>query len=498
MKPLHSDSSAAFSIVSMLAAFLLLAGWTAPAFPQEADSAADKAEDAAEPKTHEVKAERLKLELKLDGTFESAKTVEVSLRPEEWSKLEVQEAQPHGAAVKKGDPLVRLDLDDLQKAIQAAEQAVVLSELSLQESRLSLEALRTTTPIDLAAAERAAKEAQDDLDYFLKVTKERSIKSAEHSLRNAQYSLEYAQEELNQLRQMYKADDITEETEEIILKRAERGVVSAKFSLESSELSTKRTLETTLPRQEQSLKDTTTKQLAGQERARVSLSAATKKAEIALEKQMIEHRTTVEKLKHLQDDLKLLSAVTSPIDGYVFYGRIRNGSWAGMGTLEVALQPGGSLPAKQVFMTVVAPGAARFHTTVAEKDLFQVHANLSGHVKAVAFPEDSFPAKVEIVSRVPSSPGSFDCVVGVADAGDSPILSGMKGSVTIITYDKPEALLVPQSAVFSDDDGDTNYVFVVDGKTHSRQEVTTGRSKDSSVEILEGLKAGSRILTKKP
>lgn len=496
MKRLNSLSTFDFLTCSATVVCLSLAfGNSAFGQDENAPSTAGAA-PAAAPATHKVESGRLRIELKLNGTFESGQSAEISLRTNDWAKLEVKEARAHGAVVKKGEPLVTLDLEDLEKAITAAEQAVILGELGLNEARVTLEALRETTPIDLAAAERATKEAVADLEYFLKVTKGRSKKSAEYSLRNAQYSLEYAQEELNQLRQMYKADDITEETEEIILKRAERGVISAQFSLESRELSTKRILETELPRQELSLKDATKKQTTGVERTTISLTAAMKKAEIGLEKQIIAQKSLVEKLADLQADRKLLKSVTSPIDGYVFYGRVIKGAWAGKGTLEAALQPGGVITPKQVFMTVVAPGAVRIHTTVSEKDLYQVRPGQSGKVTATAFPDTPFEARVKSVSRVPSSPGSFDCVVTV-DTGDASILSGMKGSVTIVTYDKAAAITVPKSAVFSDDD-DSKYVYVASGDSHTKQTVQTGRSKGDKVEILEGLKAGSVILTKKP
>ena len=499
MKWQNSLLKSGFALTPILLSGLVLNSLQGAAFSQEDEAKTDDNSEAAaeSPKTHEVKAGRLKLELKLDGTFESGQSAEVKLKPEAWAKLEVKEALAHGAVVKKGDTLVTLDLEDLEKAIKAAEQAFTLSELSLKDAKLSLAALKKTVPIDLAAAERAVKQAQSDLDYFLKVTKGQSIKSAERSLQNSRYSLEYAQEELNQLKQMYKADDLTEETEEIILKRAERGVLNSKYFLERAELSTKRTLETELPRQEQSLKDATAKQLAGSEQTHTALATALTKAEIALEKQEITHEAASEKLANLKADWKLLSKVTSPIDGYVFYGRVKKGSWGGKGTLETALQPGGTITAKQVFMTVVAPGAARLHTSVSEKDLFQVKKDQTGNVKAVAFPEDSFQAKVESISRIPTSPGSFECVVSVAGAGDSAIMSGMKGSVTIITYDKADAVTVPKSAVFSDDD-DSEHVFVVDGDGHRKQAVETGRTKGDNIEIREGLKAGEKVLLKKP
>ena len=498
MKWLNSLLTSGFALTPILLSGLVLSSLQSTAFSQE-DAAADDSAESAEksPATHEVQASRLKLELKLDGTFESRQSAEVKLKPKAWAKLEVKEALAHGASVKKGDTLVTLDLEDLEKAIKAAEQAFTLSELSLKDAKLSLAALKKTVPIDLAAAERAVKQARADLDYFLKVTKGQSIKSAERSLENSRYSLEYAQEELNQLKQMYKADDLTEETEEIILKRAERGVLSSKYSLERAELSTKRTLETELPRQEQSLKDATAKQLAGSEQTHTTLSTALTKAEIALEKQEIAHKATTENLANLKADFKRLSKVTSPIDGYVFYGRVKKGAWAGKGTLETALQPGGTITAKQVFMTVVAPGAARLHTSVSEKDLSQVKKDQPGEVKAVAFPDDSFQAKVESISMIPSSPGSFECVVGVAGAADSAIMSGMKGSVTIITYDKADAVTVPKSAVFFDDDA-SQHVLVVDGDGHRKQPVETGRTKGDNIEIREGLKAGEKILLQKP
>ena len=498
MKWLNSLLTSGFALTPILLSGLVLNSLQSTALSQE-DAAADDSAESAEksPATHEVQASRLKLELKLDGTFESRQSAEVKLKPKAWAKLEVKDALAHGASVKKGDTLVTLDLEDLEKAIKAAEQAFALSELSLKDAKLSLAALKKTVPIDLAAAERSVKQARADLDYFLKVTKGQSIKSAERSLQNSRYSLEYAQEELNQLKQMYKADDLTEETEEIILKRAERGVLSSKYFLERAELSTKRTLETELPRQEQSLKDATAKQLAGSEQTHTTLSTALTKAEIALEKQEIAHKATTENLANLKADFKRLSKVTSPIDGYVFYGRVKKGAWAGKGTLETALQPGGTITAKQVFMTVVAPGAARLHTSVSEKDLSQVKKDQPGEVKAVAFPDDSFQAKVESISMIPSSPGSFECVVGVAGAADSAIMSGMKGSVTIITYDKADAVTVPKSAVFFDDDA-SQHVLVVDGDGHRKQPVETGRTKGDNIEIREGLKAGEKILLQKP
>ena len=51
---------------------------------------------------------------------------------------------------------------------------------------------------------------------------------------------------------MYEEDDLTEETEEIILKRHERVVELEKFSAERAKLYYERTMSTTFPRSEAS------------------------------------------------------------------------------------------------------------------------------------------------------------------------------------------------------------------------------------------------------
>ncbi|MHC4878603.1 MAG: efflux RND transporter periplasmic adaptor subunit [Planctomycetota bacterium] len=457
----------------------------------------NKASSAKQPATHTVKAERFRIELKLSGTFESARTVEVALRPKAWTKLEVKQAVAHGTAVKKGDRLVELDLVDLKRSIKSAEQALVIGKLGLDEARVSLDAQRKTTPIELAAAERSAKNADDDLKYFLEVDRDRSIKSAERSLKSSQYALEYAAEELNQLRQMYKADDLTEETEEIILKRAERSVEAAEFSLESTKLRTSRTLKTTIPRQETELVESTKRQAFNLAKTVTTTSAALKKAEIGLEKLQIEHAQAEEKLAELKADLKTLSDIHSPIDGFVYFGRIQKGKWSGVGAFEAALQPGGTITSGKVFMTIVSPDVARVRASVSEKDLFQVREGITGKGTPTAFPDMKFGLKVSSIGRIPSAPGQFECVIDLTNGPESSVVAGMGCQVSLITYDQADALCVPAESVFSDVGEDEQYVFVA-GDGHTRQPVKTGRRSGERIEIVSGLKAGDKILVKKP
>ena len=297
---------------------------------------------------------------------------------------------------------------------------------------------------------------------------------------------------------MYKADDLTEETEEIILKRAERAVESAQFSLESAKLRTARTLNTILPRRELELVDSTKRESFNLAKTVTTVAAGLKKAEIGLEKQLIEHAQAEENLAELKADREMLSEIRSPIDGYVYFGRVRHGKWSGKGTFEAALQPGGAITAKQVFMTIVSPDVARVRASVSEKDLFQVQAGIKGEGKATAFPDAKFNLKVDSVGRIPSAPGQFDCVIDLTDKPVNSVAAGMGCEVSLVTYDQPKAICVPAASVFSDDGKDEQYVYIIDGDTHARRTVKTGRGSGDRLEVVEGLKAGDEILVKKP
>ena len=73
--------------------------------------------------------------------------------------------------------------------------------------------------MDLEAGERDQRIAEEDRKYYLEIGRPLTLKSHEMHMKFARQALEYEKEELEQLEKMYKADDLTEETEKIVLKR---------------------------------------------------------------------------------------------------------------------------------------------------------------------------------------------------------------------------------------------------------------------------------------
>ncbi len=126
------------------------------------------AEDDNSPAVHTVKKREFKLEVSLSGVIEAENMTPVSIEAESWKSLTVLEAVEHGARVKQGDSLLKLDMEGIDEAIAELENAQEVSELSLALARAELKSLEKMTPLELAAAERAKQTAEEDLKRFLK------------------------------------------------------------------------------------------------------------------------------------------------------------------------------------------------------------------------------------------------------------------------------------------------------------------------------------------
>src|SRR5262249_20098571 len=127
-------------------------------------------------------------------------------------------------------------------------------------------------PLERAAAEHAKKKADEDLKYFLEVGRGESEKSAHFMVKTAKFYLEYAQEELRQLQKMYKANDLTEETEKIILRRQENYVEMEAFFYQRMLIYRDEVLKFTLPNRDKALRESQARATLQLEKARTTLA----------------------------------------------------------------------------------------------------------------------------------------------------------------------------------------------------------------------------------
>ncbi|MEX0585065.1 MAG: efflux RND transporter periplasmic adaptor subunit [Pirellulales bacterium] len=451
---------------------------------------------AAEPIT--VTPGPFRVNVELDGILTAERTSEVVVRPESWSELIVLEAVSHGAVVKQGTPLLKLETKKLDEAIADLEADVESSALALRLAIEDVRLLERTGPLDLAAAERAAQYAAEDLKRFNERDRPLALRAAEAGLRMSTQYHEYQQEELRQLEKMYKADDITEETEEIVLKRARNDMENSKFSLEQAKASHEQATKVTIPRREIEAQRAAQSTALDLEKARATTPITLNQKQLALAKLKQDQTKSVDKLAKLRGDRARLT-VSAPIDGIVYFGRATDGKWSGISEAADMLRTGGRPLAGSVLMTVVSPERLYVRTVVPEKHFGDLRPGQTGKVALTAFAGAQIPAKLRSIDAIPSGAG-FDAEFELTATAKVPLAAGMTGKITVVAREESKAIAVPADAVQTDENDDSkSFVLVVgsDGKP-TRRDVTVGRRIEDRVEITGGLTAGEKILPKKP
>lgn len=417
----------------------------------------------------------------------------VAIGATSWTAYEITAIAPHGAAVSKGDVLLEFAPEELTRRIEDLENAVARRELEIATATLELTNLRETADERLAASRLAAEQAADDHDYYVNTRQAVDIETAEQSIKRATQRLLSTNEELVQLQRMYEADDLVEETEEMILTRQRDAVEAAEFALRVEKLSQARRLGTTLPRYietlEQSKRDTARKLATDVEEIPRTLALR----ESALAEMTRTQARERELLQRLTDDRAFL-AITAPADGMFYYGSIENGEWT-TGELLRSLVVGGRPPVKRPLATFI-PGDAtlEFHAHLDEAAARSFGGETPSGLAILAGRGDvSIPVTVASISAAPSPALRHHAVLNAEWPDGVAIAPGASAEVHLIAYANPEAILVPANAVTFSSSGWEVEVKLADGKTENRT-ISRGRAHGGKIEILEGLEAGQVIV----
>ena len=461
------------------------------------------AEDPAPPKTHTVVSGPFEVAVTLDGTIQSLGSAEVQIKPEEWGTFTVESAISAGELVKAGDELVKFETKAFDREFDDLAFQVEAGELAIKLARIELEILKQTNPLDLEAAERSAQVASEEWDHYQKQGEALERQSIAENLKSVRDMVEGSQEELTQLEKMYKADDLTEETEEIILKRARRELERAEFMLKLSKVQHDRRLEQELPREKRQKEVAKDREALALSKAKINLPLTLSQKKVELEKLTHAQQQLTQKFERLQKDEQLL-VLKSPIDGVVVYGQAERGKWTTTEAMRASLRRGGAITAHQVIMTIVPDAGSFVWADIPEKEIGHCHVGQTGEFTATAYPDVSLPCKLKGFTRVFAKEGIFGGVIEVTPDGNTPkpgpVMTGMTGQVRLVVASEPNVVAVPSTAVFADEDNPKlRFVYVsVEGAEPRKQMVEVGLSSATRTHIKSGLKAGDKILLAKP
>jgi HlyD family secretion protein len=438
----------------------------------------------------------IKVKAQFDAVAEAIEAEPIKLTPKVWTDLTVIESVAHGARVKKGDLLVKLDVDKLRDQIEDLEADRPAATLALELAQAELDNLKQTTPQKIEAAKRAQKIADEEYAYFQSTGRAAREKSAKFNVKNSEQRLLGAEEEMKQLEKMYKADDLTEETEEIILKRQRFMVEAAQFYLQQSRESSAREFATLLPRENENMKNAKRDLELASSLAELTLPKALAKKQLDFEKLRRDQQKAERKLNDLRYDMDNLTP-RSPLDGIAYYGASENGKWITGAMVGKKLVPGGKLMPNEILMTVINPDKLRLRATIPEAELGNYTAGMKGEAALVSSPSSKLAVKLDELGIVPLPGGGFDATLSLTRDKTVRLLPGMNCKVAFTAVEKRVALAIPKSSVFSDVAQKFVYVQKADG-TSEKRVVKTGDSDDSLTEITDGISDGEKVLLKKP
>ena len=465
---------------------------------EKAAAKPDAKSEAKKRKTHKIEPKRLQVDVSVDGVFVAREMTEVALRPEAWTDYEIVEVVEHGDKVREGQTLIKFDNEKLNDAIDDLELDQRLSELAIRRAEEELPRMEKTMKMDFELAERSSREAQEDFERYQEIERPQAVKMAEFMVKYYNSMLDYERDEFEQLEKMYEADDLTEETEEIVLKRQRNSVEFAQFSLDNAKINRDETLNVRLPRFDIQIKEALERAELALARAKTAVSIDLNRARYELEKSKQARTKSLDRHAKLLEDRDLME-IKAPAEGIVFYGQCVNGRWSETASLINKYKPHSNVSPGSIIMTIVDSRPLYITAAVEEGKRPEVEDDQEASVALPAEGADRLEAEVESISSIPVSPGKFEINFEL-DQDEIPdwVVAGMTCKVKVKTYDKKDALTVPKAAIHDDeDDENKKYVWVVDPDDEEakpeRRNVTLGKRSGDDVEVVKGLKKGGVV-----
>jgi hypothetical protein len=460
--------------------------------PKDASKESAAAESASEPETAVATKGPFSAELEAAGSFVPTGAVPVAYRPRAYGgELDVVEVGPLGP-VEAGALLVRFDTEKIDEQIRAATAELAVAREGLaratEEQALAAEAVA----VGRDRAEFDAKRADEAHRHFRDVEAPLRRLESEHRLQGARDNVQDQEEELAQLEKMYGADELTEETEEIVLKRARRQLERSKTNLGFLLQRQRALFEIELPREEAHLDLSRRKTQNDWQRtlATADLSLLQGRLELEKAKAALERQTAA--LGRLEADRAAMTVV-SPAAGFAVAGTFWNGKWHGLDDLAKALVPGRRAPAHQTLFTVFPAGALRVRATVPEAVVFRVRPGAAAKAVPGADLSTSVGARVAQVAAV-SGDGQYEVVLDL-DRADPRWMPGQGCKVSVV-LEAREVVTVPTPALRKDGEKWVLHLWQ-DGKAVPK-EVKVGGAAGGRTEVLEGVEPGAAVLATAP
>jgi multidrug resistance efflux pump len=462
--------------------------------PATAPSTSPSAQ-ASPPGTSAVRRADLALSLSFDGTFEPADAFAVRPHTRRYQgDFIIKKAVAPSTKVAKGDMLLALETDDVDVQIAAVENELKAAQANLAKAQADVKLGQEGDDLAMSAAKDSKNNSQTELKRWDTIDGATFALAAGIEAKIGDYQVESASDELDQLHKMYKSEDLTSETADIVVKRAIRVLGIYKLMNQVSHVVADRVIQFEAGVRRQQLAS-----VASQQTLSVSqLEAAQTQGQILRETGLVTAKAAVDdavrRLEELKHDREAFT-IDSPIDGVVVYGAFAHKLWQEVDPDHLA--PGEKVTADQIVMTVYTPGKLRLVAECPEAQVTLLSPGDKMKVNPTALSDVTYEATCDTLPTIGEIKGSqqlFDIVANLPPV-DARLAPGFGADVSFDAGTLHNVLLVPQTAVWK------NWVWVVNpgeknpADNAQKRQVVVGRSDGQDLEIKSGLNEGELVLT---
>jgi HlyD family secretion protein len=414
------------------------------------------------------------------------------LDPEGWPAFKFTALAGHGEMVEKGAVLVAFDAEDFTNKLADTRHAVESGALLLAQAELEHKSLVETADHQLEAVRTAARVAREENEYFIKTRRKVTEERVEQSLENARQGLENQREELRQLEKMYAEDDLTEETEEIILVRQRNAVKRAEFGLLVEELDHARALKVLIPREAVELANHGRDAALALAKFEAEQARKIKLKEAELVAARVAQERAVKALAELEADQGLFE-VKAPAAGWLYYGAMEDGRWT-TGEAIKGLAVHGAAPLNKAYATFIpADSALALAVFVDEAAARSLAVGAVGRAALSGREDLEIPVKLTALATTPGPDGRYRATLSAEWPEGLAAVPGSGCDVHLLAYEKEAAIVVPNNALEGGAKGWTVAVKLADGKTE-RRVVKRGRASKEVTEIVSGIEPGQVVV----
>jgi len=378
-----------------------------------------------------------------------------------------------GDAVQAGDPLARVDSEQLALQVQQAEAAVAAAQAQLALTKAG------ARPEQVAAAEAGLRAAQARVsaaaanrDQLEGGPGDAQIAAVEAQLSAAELQHKVTQIKYDSLRDTQ--DKTKREQTRYDLYAADKALAAAQAGLDAVLAGADADM---VRAARAGVWAAAAQQDAAQAQLDMLLAGATDEQIAGAEAQVAQAQVALDLAKLLLDHATL----RAPFDGVVAEINVTVDEMASAG-----------LPAITLLDT------SRFHITagVDEIDVRQLAEGQTAQVTLDALPDVEITGTVERVAPDATTQGGvvyYDVIVELAPT-DAPIRADMTANVTIVVEELTDVLIIPTWVVRIDRDTGQNYVQRRVGEQTERADIRLGVRGNGVVQVLGGLEEGDVLV----